>query len=178
VHFPKEGKVLEWEVADFHKRFRAGYCTTMHKAQGENIFEHTAIWESDRMPRRMLNTALSRNTYAEHIHLGVLPRGFVGRRKQAILDAIDTKLAGYKSSDAAKGRPLCDITRAQCYSLLMKADSRCEHCGEEMLLHGWGDDAKRKQWTLDRINWRAHPGQREAGAPMLQRKPQVQRLRW
>ena len=36
----------------------------------------------------------------------------------------------------------------------MDADSCCQHCGEEMLLHGWGEDAERRQWTLDRINWR------------------------
>ena len=68
--------------------------------------------------------------------------------------AIETKLAGYKASDATNGRPLCDITPKQCYRLLVDADSCCQHCGEEMLMFGWGEDAERRQWTQDRINWR------------------------
>ena len=58
VHFPKEGLDKEWSIEDFHPHFRPGYCSTTHKAQGETIDEHTAVWEWQKMPRRMLNTAL------------------------------------------------------------------------------------------------------------------------
>ena len=106
------------------------------------------------MPRRMLNTALSRNTRAEHIHLGTLPAGYQSKTRKATMAAIQTKLAGYRASDLAKGRPLCDITPKQCYRLLQVADSRCHLCTDDMLMFGWGEDAKGRQWTLDRVNWR------------------------
>ena len=154
VHFSKEGRDLESPMNEFHSGYRVGYCSTTHKAQGETINEHTAVWEWQRMPRRMLNTALSRNTRAEHIHLGMLPAGYQSKTRKATMAAIETKLAGYKASDATNGRPLCDITPKQCYRLLVDADSCCQHCGEEMLMFGWGEDAERRQWTLDRINKR------------------------
>ena len=154
VHFPKEGLDKEWSIEDFHPHFRPGYCSTTHKAQGETIDEHTAVWEWQKMPRRMLNTALSRNTRAEHIHLGTLPAGYQSKTRKATMATIQTKLAGYRASDLAKGRPLCDITPTQCYRLLQDADSRCHLCTDDMLMFGWGEDAEGRQWTLDRVNWR------------------------
>ena len=154
VHFPKEGLDKEWSIEDFHPHFRPGYCSTTHKAQGETIDEHTAVWEWQKMPRRMLNTALSRNTRAEHIHLGTLPAGYQSKTRKATMATIQTKLAGYRASDLEKGRPLCDITPTQCYRLLQDADSRCHLCTDDMLMFGWGEDAEGRQWTLDRVNWR------------------------
>ena len=44
VHFSVEGLDKERNIMDFHQHLRPGYCTTTHKAQGETIREHAAVW--------------------------------------------------------------------------------------------------------------------------------------
>ena len=41
---PKEGRDVVWNIGDFHQHLRPCYCSTTHKAQGETINEHTAVW--------------------------------------------------------------------------------------------------------------------------------------
>ena len=69
-----EGVTAEFKYDDFHKDCLLGYCTTIHKSQGDtvegrlNIFDIGTVthWLKD---KRSLYTALSRAKNLESIHL-------------------------------------------------------------------------------------------------------------
>lgn len=147
----RDDKQRAWDIGALHKTFRVGYCTTVHKSQGDTLTEDFTIWEADRMPAKHAYVAVTRAQRLEQIRLGVLPPGFGLAREQRIRKALKAKVSAYRSDDVAKGRPPCDVTVEDFRRLLEEADECCTHCGRGMKLYDFtkGDQ---QQVTLDRLD--------------------------
>ncbi|KAJ3176470.1 hypothetical protein HDU85_006880 [Gaertneriomyces sp. JEL0708] len=53
---------------NFQKFFLSGYCTTIHKAQGQTFKQHFVIHEVSKMTQKMLYTAVSRSSHSKYVH--------------------------------------------------------------------------------------------------------------
>ena len=59
---------LKINMANFIDNFNLCYAMTVHKSQGMTINDSFTIYESDRMSKKMLYTAMSRATHSKHIN--------------------------------------------------------------------------------------------------------------
>jgi hypothetical protein len=149
------GREFTWSVDEFSACFTVAYCITVHKAQGQTWDEAYAIYEWERMNRRLLYTATSRATHSRHVHLGTLPEAdhTTQRRNWQLDNAIRARLAAYRASDKKEGRPVCDLEPADVRSMLDACGNACPTCGCRMALFKSAKDA-RDLWVLDRRNWK------------------------
>jgi len=147
----RDGKERTWDVGAFHKTFRPGYCSTVHKAQGDTITEDFTIWEADRMPAQHRYTAITRAQRLGQVFLGVLPSDFGKARDARIRKNLRAKLSAYRSDDISKGRPACDVSVDDFQKMLEAAGDCCTHCGEEVKLLDFAK-GDRQQVTLDRVD--------------------------
>lgn len=147
----RDGRVREWQTAQFHAMFRPAYCITVHKAQGDTLEEDFVIWEAERMPPRHQYTAMTRARRRAQISLGALPPGFGLARDQRVCKALAAKVASYRADDTAKGRlPACDLTAGDLLDMVEACGATCVHCGEGLKLLDFTRHDPR-QVTLDRI---------------------------
>jgi hypothetical protein len=147
----RDGRERDHAVADFHKYWQPAYCTSVHKAQGDTIAQPFCVWEAPRMRKDMAYTAFTRAQQLSQVSLGLLPRSFGGVREARELKACNARVAGYRASDVALGRPVCDLSGADMLADIRAVGGDCPRCGEPMKTY---DHKKRdpRMATYDRVN--------------------------
>jgi hypothetical protein len=75
VHLSRNGEARWIFRKEFRAMFDYAFAKTTHKAQGITISGKYVIWESDRMSKNTLNTALSRGTCLENVIVAGKPSG-------------------------------------------------------------------------------------------------------
>ena len=127
------GEVLEMKHDVFLANYTAGYCTTVHAAQGQTLREPFGIYDKEDIfgDRRLGYTALSRATTLDDINICKLPREWKKARA-------DFKEMCRRYKDMDRGRN--DLTPAKLSKLVDQSYHECHLCGGSLTLEAWGLD--------------------------------------
>lgn len=149
-----ENIVLRITHDELREFFWPRYCTTVHKVQGDTFVKKYAIWQNDRMPERVLYTALTRTKTKEQISINSWNRPSVPRiEDKTLLKMMQRKLDTYERSDR-KDNKFGRGERVDVKSwvdLHIQAQGECWNCGEQVKLC-WTVPGDPLQISLDAVD--------------------------
>ena len=143
----QEVYIYDCPIENFREYFLMNYCSTVHKAQGETIYENFTIYDWPCMSEKLKYTALSRARCCEQVCFGKIE---CVRDVSTFPEKICKKLKGHLEYDKKKGYEN-DIDVDYITNLYEKQNGSCVKCDCSMKTWNYNRGDK-QQFSINRID--------------------------